>query len=268
MKFVRIEPPGTFCQYAAIEEMMRKTGARRFVEVGCGAGYLSLKLCQSGLCGTGYDFSSDAIGMAEQHLRTFIEKGQYRLIQKDLLTYDGIRNDVQADLAISMMVLEHIHEEERFIRKMAEFVVPGGYVILGVPGRRDRWSIEDVTVGHLRRYDRQDLTNIMEISGLEKVEVWSVAVPTANMLLGLGNFFLRRSSEMEKLRLSQRQQTETSGTREIPFKTTFPKAFQLILNPRTLAPLLFIQRFFYKTNLGLTMLGIGQVPLQPIGNGI
>ena len=56
-----------------------------------------------------------------------------------------------------------------------------------------------------------------------------------------------------------REQTELSGIREIPFKTVFPAWFRLILNRVTLYPLFILQRLFYRTNLGLTLLAVGRV---------
>ena len=165
----------------------------------------------------------------------------------------------QADLVFSMMVMEHIKDEDHFLRNLLRLLKPGGYCLLAVPGRKDHWGYEDETVGHLRRYDNGDLEQIMEKSGLAQVEVWSVGVPTVNLLYGMGNFLIKRSDDRKKLDWSSRQQTEASGIRRIPFKTVFPSFFKIILNRITLYPLFILQRFFYNTNLGLTMLGIGKV---------
>jgi hypothetical protein len=138
-------------------------------------------------------------------------------------------------------------------------VKPGGNLIIGVPGRMDRWSIEDDTVGHLRRYERDGLGVVLRKAGLDNIEVWSVAVPTANILFNAGAWLIGRSREVSKIGLSQREQTETSGIREIPWKTVFPPFCRFILNRSTLWPLFAVQRLFYKSGLGLTMVGMGKV---------
>jgi hypothetical protein len=128
-----------------------------------------------------------------------------------------------------------------------------------VPGRRDRWSIEDETVGHWRRYERGDLARVLEDAGLRNVTVWSVAVPVANLLFHAGNFLLRRSGEAAKKdALSRQAQTEESGIRQIPLKTVFPPAFRFVLNRYTMTPLFMLQRLFYGTNRGLTLIAFGQ----------
>ena len=160
------------------------------------------------------------------------------------------------------MVMEHVEDDVGFVRKVSKLVHPGGYVAICVPGRRDHWSFEDETVGHLRRYDRTDLQQVLEAGGLRDVQIWSVAVPTANVLFRISDWLVRHSNEAKKVGLSQREQTETSGLREIPWKTVFPSWIKLILNRYTLYPLFLIQRLFYRTGLGVTMLGFGRVQAE------
>ena len=99
----------------------------------------------------------------------------------------------------------------------------------------------------------------MRKANLSQVSVWSVGVPTVNMLFNLSLWMVARSSETAKMGLSQREQTETSGIREIRWKTVFPSWVRMILNRTTLYPLFVIQRVFYRTGLGVVMMGMGRV---------
>jgi 2-polyprenyl-3-methyl-5-hydroxy-6-metoxy-1,4-benzoquinol methylase len=257
MKLVKIDPPGSWCQYEAVMEMMGHAGGKTFLEIGCGPGSLSSRLCEKGWRGVGIDFSTTAIAEAETNLGAYIQSGRYRLMRGDIFDID-LGNE-KFDVGLSMMVMEHVANHVAFVRRIVDFIKPGGHVIVGVPGRRDRWGIEDETVGHLRRYDRGDLQQTLVAAGLTDVTVWSVAVPVANMLFHFGNFFIRNSSEVDKLSQSAREQTEASGVREVPWKTVFPSSFKLILNRTTLYPLFVLQRLFYNSNLGLTMIACGKV---------
>jgi SAM-dependent methyltransferase len=258
VKFVRIDPPGQWCYKQALDEVLAQCGGQTFVEVGCGAGLLSGPLCERGLTGRGFDFSQSALAQARQNLAASIQAGRYELVHGDI--FDATPDGARFDLGLSTMVMEHVADDVGFVRKIAEFVRPGGHLVIGVPGRRDRWGIEDETVGHLRRYDRSDLEDVLTRAGLENVQVWSIGVPVANLLFRLSNLMVRRSGEVEKKALSLREQTETSGIREIPFKTVFPSFFRLFLNRVTLAPCFLVQRWFYRTNLGLTMIAFGRKP--------
>lgn len=268
MKLVKIDPPGTWCQNDAILSLIRSTGAQTFVEIGCGGGDLSLKICELGLSGIGIDFSPAAIQIAKGRLKTFLDTGRFQLIQADATKTNHETAKAEhaqmsprsKDLGLSIMVMEHVEDDLGFICNLAALVKTGGHVLVGVPGRRDRWNIEDETVGHIRRYDREDLATKMESAGLSDVRVISVAVPVANFLYYVGNLLIRRSAEVHKKTLSLREQTETSGVRDIPFKTVFPTFFRIFLNRFTMYPLFLLQRMFYDTELGLTIIGIGRVP--------
>lgn len=258
MKFVRIDPPGQWCYYEAVFEAIEKCGGSTFIEVGVGAGVLSQPLCERGFTGLGVDFSGDAIKIARRNMSDHLKAGRYDLMEDDIFKVRP--KERRYALGLSMMVMEHVADDVGFVRRIADFVEPGGHVIVAVPGRQDRWGIEDETVGHLRRYERTDLERVLREAGLTDVTVWSVAVPIGNLLFRLSNLTVKASGEVDKVQLSKVDQTKTSGIREIPFKTVFPSWFKLLLNRTTLYPLFVLQRFFYSTNLGLVMLAFGRRP--------
>lgn len=260
MKMVRLDPPGALCQIQAVCDRIGPDGRGTVLEAGCGAGGLLAALCRRGFTGIGVEPSEEAVRIAEHTLEPYLRSGSCRLLHtalEDLGPEVGL-----VDVGLSMMTIEHLEDDVGFVRTLAGFVRAGGSVLIGVPGRRDRWGFEDEVVGHLRRYEREDLAGVMRAAGLVEVEVWSVSVPVANLLFHLGNLLVRRATSQETLRQSRREQTETSGIRAVPFKTVFPSWFRLVLNPRVLAPIFWVQRRFYRTDLGLTLLGFGRVPLE------
>ena len=258
MKLVRLPPPGTLCQTQAVLELVDASRAKTFCEIGVGAGDVSATLCRRGLIGVGIELSPEAAAIARASLGDLIELGRYRLIEGDFMTIAGAQS---FDLALCLMVIEHIEHDAEFIARVVELVRPGGTVIIGVPGRMDRWGVEDETAGHFRRYERADLARMLGDAGLERVEVRSVSVPVANLLFHLSNVLIRRAGEERKLALGQETRTQTSGIRDIPFKTMFPAPFKLVLNPVAMSPLFLIQHLFYGSSLGLTLLARGTRPL-------
>lgn len=253
---VSLPPPGTLCQNQAVLELVMSSGAKTFCEIGPGAGEVSKALCKRGMSGVGIELSAPAAAIARTTLKDQIDAGRYRLVEGDFMTMPPFESGF--DLALSLMVMEHIKDDAQFAARLVQLVKPGGMVIIGVPGRMDRWGIEDVTAGHVRRYERLDLRSRLAGAGLERVEVRSVSVPIANVLFHVSNFLIRRAGEDRKLELSQEERTETSGIREIPFKTVFPAPFRLVLNPVAMYPFLVLQRLFYRSSLGLTLLGSGR----------
>jgi SAM-dependent methyltransferase len=261
VKMVRMAPPGTLCQNQAVLELVEQSGASTFCEIGPGAGDISASLCRRGLRGTGIELSPTAAAAARDLLAADIQAGRYHLVEGDFARIDDLGSSI--DLALSLMVMEHVKDDAAFVGRMVRLVRPGGTVIVGVPARMDRWGIEDETAGHFRRYDRKDLERMLIDAGLQRVDVRSVSVPVANLTFHVSNFLIDRAGERRKLQLSQEQRTESSGIRDIPFKTVFPAPFKLVLNPISMYPFFLLQRLFYRSGLGLTLLASGRRPDAP-----
>lgn len=256
MRMIELDPPGTLCQNQLALDVVRAAGARTFCEIGVGTGSLALALCRNGLRGVGVEYSAAAAAVARQRLEQQIGAGAFRLIEGDFLALPA--PDQPFDVALSMMVMEHIEDDLEFARRLRSWVKPGGTVIVGVPARMDRWGIEDVAAGHFRRYERRDLRAVLTAAGLEDVVVRSASVPTANLTFHLSNLLVRSAWAGRDASHSQRERTELSGLHDVPFKTLFPAPFKLLLNPIAMYPLFVLQRAFYGTGLGLTIVGSGR----------
>ncbi|GAC1613345.1 MAG: class I SAM-dependent methyltransferase [Candidatus Dormibacteraceae bacterium] len=254
MKKIHLDPPGTWCQNQAVVEMVRRTGARTFLEVGCGRGAVSALLCRDGLTGSGMDFSAEAVAEAEVTLAPYLAGGSYQLLAGDFLESELA---AKVDLVLSLMVMEHVEDDLGFLRRLADNARVGGFVAVAVPGIPAAWGVEDEIAGHFRRYDKSALAAVYRAAGLEVESIHSVGVPVANLLLLLGNAAIRRSREAA-LQRSREDGTKQSGIWAIPYKTVFPAPFKLILNRFALAPFIYGQRLFYGTDWGLSLLALGR----------
>ncbi|MGH9103438.1 MAG: class I SAM-dependent methyltransferase [Acidimicrobiales bacterium] len=81
---------------------------------------------------------------------------------------------------IAMNVLEHIEDDSGALRQLAAAVVPGGRVVLWVPGYPALYGDFDRKVGHVRRYTPATLRAAVEGAGL-RVEL----LRPVNLLGGL-----------------------------------------------------------------------------------
>lgn len=64
-------------------------------------------------------------------------------------------------------VLEHVEDDEAFLRKLHDAMVPGGRFYLTVPSYQWLWSAEDTYAGHFRRYSLTSLTARLAAAGFE-----------------------------------------------------------------------------------------------------
>ena len=75
-----------------------------------------------------------------------------------------------------------------------EDLIPGGLLIIGVPGREDRWYLEDDLVGHLRRYSKNRLRTVIEEQTNSETEVWSIGYPLMNIGQRVKNILLKKQA--------------------------------------------------------------------------
>lgn len=89
--------------------------------------------------------------------------------------------DGSADLVVAFDVLEHIVEEEDAVAEMRRVLRPGGRLLVAVPADESLWSAHDEAVGHVRRYDRAGIRNLLERGGftVEELRAWNVLLRPA-----------------------------------------------------------------------------------------
>jgi SAM-dependent methyltransferase len=101
----------------------------------------------------------------------------------------GLRNVVQATLkearfrdgslpAIGLFdVVEHIDDEQTFLREIRRCLAPGGRIYLSVPAGRWLWSDDDVQAGHFRRYTCASLREALERAGFRPLLLSKMFLP-------------------------------------------------------------------------------------------
>ena len=76
-------------------------------------------------------------------------------------------------LVTAFDVLEHIADDYLAAAEIARVLQPGGTALIAVPCDMALWSAHDERVGHVRRYSRPELTNLIEKAGLTLESMWS-----------------------------------------------------------------------------------------------
>ncbi|HEY6793520.1 MAG TPA: class I SAM-dependent methyltransferase [Kineosporiaceae bacterium] len=85
------------------------------------------------------------------------------------------------DLVVAFDVLEHLDDDKAAARGVLEALRAGGTFLVAVPCDMRLWSEHDVAVGHVRRYSRSELVDLLEGAGFEVEEVrsWMVLLRPA-----------------------------------------------------------------------------------------
>ena len=141
-------------------------GTHRFLEVGCGTGFVLSGIASSfpALEITGSEVAAEGLGFAAGRVPAA------RLIQMDArrIPFRG-----EFDVAGAFDVIEHIEDDRAVLRALLDALAPGGGLLLTVPQHPFLWSEFDVRARHVRRYRAADLRAKLVETGFEIVKMTS-----------------------------------------------------------------------------------------------
>ena len=146
----------------------------------------------------------------------------------------------QFDVIVMIKVLEHIGDDLSAMKAVHRLLLPGGTVLLSVPASSHWHGPYDRYVGHIRRYNRDDLASVVDGAGFDVRAMWSYGVPLANL-----NEFVRNRLYANKPVIETEQATKRSGINRAP---EYP--IRHLSNDVVLFPFLQLQRLFFSTSLG------------------
>jgi len=75
-----------------------------------------------------------------------------------------------ASTVICLDVLEHLQSETDCLEEISRISSPGALTVVMVPALESLWSKHDDEVGHVRRYQRKDISSLLTRNGLEVVK--------------------------------------------------------------------------------------------------
>ena len=150
-------------------------GVLNIIDVGCGNGYIASQLAAMGNNVIGIDASEDGISIAR--------KAHPSVRFEVYSAYDDLTDLVlDADVAISSEVIEHLYRPILFLENLFNVLCPGGYVILTTPyhgylknlalslfNRWDRHHTVDWEGGHIKFFSEKTLTRMLNACGFDNV---------------------------------------------------------------------------------------------------
>lgn len=141
-----------------------------FIDAGCGSGDVSVHFAEKGWSGLAVDFHEVAVRETGERLRDYprVEARQGDLFQLDLPS---------AQTIFLMDVIEHVKEDEAFVRQVSRKLEPGGHLVITVPVNPSEWRWDDEFYGHYRRYDRPEFAAMLERNGFRVLTMWDCSFP-------------------------------------------------------------------------------------------
>lgn len=240
----KVPPPGTLLQRMYLKERLAPLPVGRFLDVGCGSGWVSQTLLRLGWAGWGIDLYEPSVQEAATTNAAFLSDDRYRAQCMNFLDSPEL-NAEKFDLVISSMVIEHLDSpsEAAYFQRCRELLTDHGLVIVLVPASPRHWGIEDETAGHFRRYTCESLVERMNQLGWDVPHVAGLTFPLSNLLLGLSNHLLKKH-DSRKLSLPLSERTALSGHRKVYLKDEIPGFCGLVLNEKVMILPYLLQKWF------------------------
>lgn len=173
----------------------------KILDIGSGAGSLSIYLASKGNKVLGIDISKKAVVVGIQSAR---ELGLKNVKFKKMQFPEEIKTNTKFDMILFTEVIEHLKDDALAIKKINRLLKTEGLLIISTPSitaplhRLHLTQRFDKEVGHLRRYSLTQLKNILKSNGFKILEIkktegiirnFLFINPIAGKLLKYVNFF-------------------------------------------------------------------------------
>lgn len=133
----------------------------------------------------GYEPDLASFGVAETRLRD-LGRGQ---------VINGVVPEIpdrRFDMLVAFEVLEHLENDREIMTRWSQWVDPGGHIMVSVPADPERFDACDRLVGHVRRYTRDSLGDVLESAGHRIVSIETWGMPVGYLLEWVRNMRARR----------------------------------------------------------------------------
>jgi len=106
------------------------------LEIGSSEGGVLRAFTELGCICTGIELEDRRVELANGFMKEEVDAGLASFINKDIYDIDPESLPNKFNLVILKDVIEHIHEQEKFMARVEEFLVDGGFIFFGFPSWR------------------------------------------------------------------------------------------------------------------------------------
>jgi SAM-dependent methyltransferase len=214
--------------------------AKSFLEIGAGSLKLSLELLRFFHNGTLIDYNKNTNTLFQGLPPS--SRTRLNLIISDFLDYNF---QDTFDCIVACEVLEHVPQHLEFIQKMFQLLSKNGQLVLSVPARKKYWSLDDEVVGHIRRYEKEEIMELLHENKFTNIEIISYGFPFVNIFRRLCILWAKFYYD-EKKQWNQEKQSQESG---IIQTGRLANLTGILVNKYTFYPLCEFSTLFNKLDL-------------------
>ena len=220
-KYISAPAPRYVLRLSIVESLLQKYHLKEpfeFIEVGPGRGDLAAYLTNNyDSCGTLFEISEEAI-------RYIIRRNDCPpnnvQIMKEKIEHYGKLQKVQ--LIVAFEVMEHIKNDTSFLVALNRNLQAKGFLMISVPAYNRKWTKQDEWAGHLRRYEKKNLTKILKKCGFEIIYFVEYGFPLLNLLRPLKNAYYRKKENLDREMATMRSGIDRNIFSRIPVSCVLP----------------------------------------------
>jgi SAM-dependent methyltransferase len=227
----------------AVADLTRHWPPGKFVEMGAGTGHMTRIFLEKGFSGACHDLGEDSRAMMRHNLEEFPQmKVVDSLDELDKSSFDYL---------MAFEVLEHIQEDEKVLAEWLSYLKPGGKFILSVPAHMKKFGKSDELVGHVRRYERHQVRQLLEKCGIGQIRIINYGYPITEFTRFVSNALVKNEKGYENLSPERRSILSAQKKTKV-----IDRALSLF-SDKLIVPFVHMQRWFYDHDLGDSLVATG-----------
>lgn len=229
--------PKLVLRESCVDDVSRGWAPGRFVEMGAGTGGMTRIFLERGFAGACHDLGADSRDMMRANLAVFGPRIE-------------IVDDMQAlapasfDYLFAFEVLEHIERDAEALAQWARSLRPGGRLLVSVPAHARKYGRSDRLVGHVRRYEKRGLEQLLDGAGFTDIRIVNYGFPITELTRRFSNFLVKDDRSYDALSPEQR------SIRSAQAKPRVINRWLGIFSGTLVSPFCRMQRWFYGRDLG------------------
>ena len=204
-----IHTPRYVVRRRAVQAELRRLPRGRFLEIGCGRGEMLPMFRSYGFTGYAVEISDSVIALAKETAER---------LGPDVQVVESLEQlpATEFDYLFSFEVLEHIEDDSAELAKWVSHLKPGGRALISVPARMKLWSAADTSVGHVRRYERDELISLLENAGLRVLSIATFGYPLVLITRSLRHVYHRLRPPQGSTDLEKTLESSKDSTLDVP----------------------------------------------------
>ena len=117
-----------------VNDFVPLSASTQILEIGCGEGGVMKAFTDLGCTCLGIELEPHRVALGKEWMQDELGKNLVQFISKDIYLIDTKEElTTKFDLIILKDVIEHIHDQQKLLHKMRDFLKPNGFIFFGFP---------------------------------------------------------------------------------------------------------------------------------------